>query len=173
MTIIVDSREQKWKHVQTGFDRLGIRWIRSKLYVGDYGRIDNMSTVIDRKADLQEVAGNLIQEHDRFRRECLRARDAGIRLIVLIEEAGLESAEDVKAWVNPRRGAWERISRAHRAGRMLETKIPGKPPVNGVTLSAIMTSMAERYGVEWQFCPREHTAGRIADILAQIGGEHG
>lgn len=169
MTIIVDSREQKWKHVQTGFDRLGLRWIRSKLYVGDYGRVDNLSTVIDRKHDLQEVSGNLVQEHERFRRECIRARDAGIRLIVLVEESGLESVEDVKSWVNPRRGAWERISRTHRAGKMLDIRIPTKPPVSGATLAAIMTAMSERYGVEWQFCPADHTAGRIADILAQLG----
>ena len=173
MTIIVDSREQKWKHVQDGFDRLGLKWVRSKLYVGDYGRVDNLSTVIDRKQDLQEVAGNLIQEHECFRKECIRARDADIRLIVLIEEPGLESVEDVKSWINPRRGAWERISRAHSAGRLLATKIPKKPPVNGVTLAAIMTSMAERYGVQWMFCPRDHTAGRIADILAMEGGKNG
>ena len=58
-TIICDSREQKWDHVQSYLERAGIRWLRSKLPVGDYGRMDNLSVVVDRKASLSEVEGNL------------------------------------------------------------------------------------------------------------------
>ena len=48
MTIICDSREQKWNHVRDYFDVAQVKWIRSKLPCGDYGRMDNLTTVIDR-----------------------------------------------------------------------------------------------------------------------------
>ena len=168
-TVIVDSREQKWQHVREGFDRLGVPWVRSKLYVGDYARLDNMTHVIDRKYGLQEVAGNLIQEHERFRRECVRAMDAGIRITVLIEEKGVEDLEAVRDWKNPRRSAWDRIKAAHDHGRMLSTQIPKRPPVNGVMLQTIMATMALKYRVEWKFTTADRCAGDILDILAQVG----
>ena len=63
-TIIADSREQKWDHVREYLDCHGVLWLRSKLPVGDYARMDNMATVIDRKQNLNEVESNVIHQHD-------------------------------------------------------------------------------------------------------------
>lgn len=168
MTIICDSREQKWDHVQRHLERSGIRWLRSKLPVGDYGRMDNLSVVVDRKASLTEVEGNLIQQHERFRREAIRAQENGIRLIILVEAHGIHSLEDVEHWENPRRKRWEKIDQAHANGRMLSVKISPKPPVDGAQLSQIMRTMSDKYGLEWRF--RSHQdAGR--EILKHLGVE--
>lgn len=168
MTIICDSREQRWDHVKAYFDSQGIRWIRSKLPVGDYARMDNMTTVIDRKAGLGEVESNLIHQHERFRRELQLAQDNGIRLIVLVEQMGVESLQDVAGWVNPRRVRWEKIDRAHSKGRMLNVKISSRPPINGPQLAQTMQTMAEKYGVEWRFTTHNDVGAEIVRILEGI-----
>lgn len=168
MTIIADSREQRWDHVKSYFDSQSIRWIRSKLPVGDYARMDNMTTVIDRKAGLGEVEGNLIHQHERFRRELQLAQDNGIRLIVLIEQAGVESVHDVAGWVNPRRVRWEKIDRAHSKGRMLNVKISPQPPVDGPQLAKIMQTMADKYAVEWRFTTHNEVGAEIMRILSEL-----
>lgn len=168
MTIICDSREQKWDHVQSYLERSGVRWLRSKLPVGDYGRMDNLSVVVDRKASLTEVEGNLIQQHERFRREAIRAQENGIRLIILVEAHGIHSLEDVAGWENPRRKRWEKIDQAHANGRMLSIQISPKPPVDGAQLMQIMKTMQDKYGLEWRFCSHQE-AGK--EILKHLGVE--
>lgn len=165
MTIICDSREQKWDHVLRYLERSGIRWLRSKLPVGDYGRMDNLSVVVDRKASLTEVEGNLIQQHERFRNEAKRAKENGIHLIVLVEAHGIHSLDDVECWVNPRRTRWEKIDQAHANGRMLKIKISQKPPVDGIQLAQIMRTMAEKYGLEWRFCSHQDAGKKILELL--------
>lgn len=178
VTIICDSREQKWEHVQRYLDRCGLRWIRSKLPVGDYGRMDNLTTVVDRKASLTEVEGNLIQQHDRFRRECQLAQNNGIQLIILIENAWCHGLEDVAVWENPRRKRWEEIDKAHAQGRRLREKISPRPPVTGAQLEKIMQSMTDKYGVKWRFCPHQDAGKKIMELLnvevqdAECGDSH-
>jgi len=178
--------------------KLGYKVLRSKLPAGDYGLMTDLSTVIDTKKDLQEIYGNLIgKEHSRFRDECELCRSNGIRLIILCEhmyadtpgeisrmigmaersikaykDHGYRQApqkyyralkdlkhneeypvyclEDVKAWQNPR------LAESPRA-------------VNGERLYRIMMTMAEKYGVQWEFCDRLHTGRRIVELLT--GGE--
>lgn len=177
MTIICDSREQKWEHVKAHLDRQGIKWLRSKLPVGDYGRLDNLSTVVDRKASLSEVEGNLIQQHDRFRRECERAQENGIRLVVLIENAWCHRLEDVQDWENPRRKRWEMLDSAHSKGQRLHEKCSPRPPVDGAQLYKIMQTMSDKYGVEWRFCPHQDAGRKILELLgveadAEGGANH-
>lgn len=167
MTIIADSREQRWDHVRAYFDRNGIKWIRSKLPVGDYGRIDNLATVIDRKKNLNEVESNLIHDHERFRAECVRAKENGIRLIVLVESGSCRVLDDVAYWQNPRWAMWNKIDRAHAEGRMLYRKIPPRAPVTGVQLYKIMQTMADKYGIEWRFCLHQNAGEEICRILGQ------
>ena len=147
MVIQCDSREQRWANVRNYLDANGIKWTRSKVVVGDYIRMDNAMLSVDRKRDLQEVAQNLTQQHERFRRECVKAQDLGIRLIVLIEHGrGINNLDDVRAWVNPR----------------LEVS---PYAVTGSRLAATMETMARKYGVEWRFCQKQDTGKVIVQIL--------
>ena len=101
MIIQIDTREHKYElaRVQRQLERLGVKTINSKLYVGDYQSLDNPRLVVDRKKDLLELCGNVCQQHDRFRRELVRAQDAGIRIIILCEHGeDVRSLEDVYFW---------------------------------------------------------------------------
>lgn len=98
MDIQIDSREKARairKIVKT-FDDNGVKHFSSKLLVGDYMSLDNPRLIIDRKQNLQELCGNVCQQHERFKRELLKAMDAGIQLIILIEHGkDIKSIEDV------------------------------------------------------------------------------
>lgn len=167
-TIICDSREQKWEHVKVAIENNGLLWIRSKLPVGDYTRMDDMTVVVDRKAGLSEVENNLIHQHERFRRECELAQEHGIKLIILVEDGMRHQLSDVDAWINPRRQAWERIDRMHAEGKMLRKRIPHKPPVNGEQLRKIMETMQDKYGIEWRFCVHRMAGVTICKILGAL-----
>ena len=105
VTVQIDTREKDHaiRHILAEFEKQGVRHFRSKLYVGDYQRLDSGLLVVDRKQNLTEIASNLTQQHQRFRAELERARAAHIRVVILCEHGGqIRSIEDVAAWKNPR-----------------------------------------------------------------------
>ena len=148
MVIQVDSREQKYDHVTRYFDSKEIKWVRSKCVVGDYVNLENPMVVIDRKKDLQEVAGNVCQQHDRFVRELELAKELGYKMIVLIEEPWVTNLVDVCSWYN-----WRR------------KKNP--KAITGKTLYKIMATMCEKYGVVWQFTSKQNCGKRIVELLGR------
>ncbi|MEG2274176.1 MAG: hypothetical protein RSC44_02485, partial [Clostridia bacterium] len=83
MIIQCDTRQQDSKHIlkEQYFASVGIKCVRSKLFVGDYTRLDNQTICVDSKQDLVEVAGNICgKQHERFRAECIKAKENGIQL---------------------------------------------------------------------------------------------
>lgn len=146
MVIQIDSREQKYDHVTRYFDSQGIKWVRSKCVVGDYINLENPMVVIDRKKDLQEVAGNVCQQHERFVRELELANELGYKIIILIEEPNTTKLTDVCGWFN-----WR--------------KKKNPKAVNGKTLYKIMLTMSEKYNVEWQFTTKQKCGKRIVELL--------
>ena len=121
ITIQQDTREQKNKHnnILKYFEKNNIKVVRSKMYVGDYTRLDKQDVVIDVKKDLQEVYSNIIQSNLRFKNECVRAKDAGIKLIILVADENIQDIEQVHTWENERLEKWEYITKAHQNGKML------------------------------------------------------
>lgn len=146
MHIIVDSREQKYSHVTDYFDSQNIKWYRSKLICGDYQNPLNPMVIIDRKKDLQEVAGNVCQQHDRFVRELELAKELGYKLIVLVEEPNITSLSEVVTWYN-----WRR------------KKNP--KAVSGKTLHKIMLTMSQKYDMVWEFTTKGNCGKRIVELL--------
>lgn len=144
----MDSREQKYDHVVQYFDSQNIKWVKSKCVVGDYVNLENPMVVIDRKKDLQEVAGNVCQQHERFVRELELAKELGYRLIVLVEEPSISSVEQVFSWYN-----WR--------------KKKNPKAINGRTLAKIMLTMSNKYGVEWQFTTKAKCGERIVELLGE------
>ena len=151
LVILEDTRNKpnKNKHIRDQLESLGYKVERSKIYCGDYTWATNQSICVDTKQDLQEVVGNVIQQHDRFRSECIRAKEAGIKLIILITEPKVTCLSDVFSWWNPRL----RYSKKATTGRQL-----GK----------ILYSMKEKYEVDFQFCKKSEVGKRIVEVL---GGE--
>ena len=145
----IDSRERMRPigHILAAFDARGIAHSIGWLYVGDYADQADARTVIDRKQNLTEVCANLTYQHERFRAELERARDAGIRLVILVEHGrGIRSLHDVFGWYNPRLRTSPRATTGRQLGRMMYT-------------------VAARYGVEWRFCDPAETGAEILKIL--------
>ena len=77
LVILVDSREKQNGHIRDYFKRQGIPYEVTKLDFGDYScKIPasaadqdiyfHQDIVIERKASLEELSGNLAQHRDRF-----------------------------------------------------------------------------------------------------------
>ena len=164
MTIQIDTREHQgeYERIIKQFDALNVPYFRSKLYVGDYLNLDNPRLVIDRKKDLQEVVGNVTQQHKRFREELIRAQEAGIKIIVLIEHGnGINTLEDVFFWRNPRKHEvkWRMVN-----GKRVKS-VASSTATDGEQLYKILNTMRERYGVEFRFCEKKDTGRTIKELL--------
>lgn len=168
MTIQIDSREHKkeLERIKKQFDKCGIKYFISKLYVADYMSLDNPRLVIDRKKDLQEICGNVCQQHERFKAELLRAKEQGIKLVILCEHgADIKSLEDVYFWQNPRKYQirWKTVN-----GKRVKDVISAKA-VDGNQLYKSLCTIRDRYNVDFVFCQKEETGQKIIEILANGG----
>lgn len=167
MQIQVDTREhaKEWERIKGQFDALGVQYFRSKMYVGDYQSLDNPRLVIDRKKDLQEICGNVCQQHERFKAELLRAKEQGIKLVILCEHgADIKSLEDVFFWQNPRKYQirWRTVN-----GKRVKDVISAKA-VDGNQLYKSLCTIRDRYNVDFVFCQKEETGQKIIDILGSL-----
>ena len=149
MVIIVDTREKPRAIVKilAEFDRQGVKYVRRALNFADYFNPEKPDVIIDRKQNLLEIAGNVVQGRARFLREVERCNRAGCHMIVLIEHGGkIRTLEDVIGWKNPR--------------------LKVSPlAVSGERMFKIMKAMESRYGIEWQFCSKQQTGKRIIELL--------
>ena len=167
MIIQQDTREQQGKkdHILKYFADNDIKVVRSKLFVGDWTRLDKQDICIDTKFGCAEVYSNIVQQHVRFRDECIRAQQCGIKLIILVEDESITDLRGVEHWKNPRYIQWCKIRSMHEAGKALNLKQPKQPPLSSIQLMDRMKVMAERYGIEWQFTPKAECGRRIVEIL--------
>ena len=149
MTIQIDSREKPKaiRNICYEFTRQGAQYFVSKLPCGDYCSLDNARFCIDRKQNLNELVGNVCQQHQRFVRELQWAQELGIRLVFLVEHGdSIRSLEDVKAWVNP---------------RLRESPFA----VSGERLYKILSTLEARYNTKFYFCTKAQTGKRIIELL--------
>ena len=166
MDIQIDSREKARairKIVKT-FDDNGVKHFSSKLLVGDYMSLDNPRLIIDRKQNLQELCGNVCQQHERFKRELLKAMDAGIQLIILIEHGkDIKSIEDVYFWKNPRKHEvrWRTVN-----GKK-ERYVASSKAVDGHQLYKSLCTIRDRYNVRFEFCEKNDTGKKIIELLSE------
>lgn len=164
MQIMIDTREKQHaiKRILSEFEKHGIQSISSKLYVGDYMSLDNPRLIIDRKQNLQELCGNVCQQHERFKRELLKAMDAGIQLIMLIEHGNdIKSIEDVYFWKNPRKHEvrWRTVN-----GKK-ERYVASSKAVDGNQLYKSLCTIRDRYNVRFEFCEKNDTGKKIIELL--------
>lgn len=163
VSIIEDTRQQAGKHSRKhdDFGRMGIQLVRSKLPWGDYAPAPKVS--VDTKKDLYELAADVTQQHARFRAECEGARDGGCRLVILVENThGIQTLQDLAAWREPDRHLQMRV---RRSGNRYSRRIEGE------RIAKACATMECRYGVRFEFCHPNESAGKIMEILE--GGNHG
>lgn len=142
MVIYEDTRQQAGKHrnIHAYCRASGIKIIRQALNVGDYQIAGKGDISVDTKQDVLELASNVFQEHDRFRAECMRAQEAGIQLIVLVEE--LLPGGRLDRWLPPR-------------------EVRFSPS----TLRKAMITMQREYGVKFRFCDGRSTGRQLIEYL--------
>lgn len=161
LTLIEDSRQQAGKHrnVAAYCQRMGIEIIRQKLEVGDYMFSHDEfwsypMISVDTKESILELSKNIMSDdHKRFKAECIRAREMGIQLIVLIEEALPYGRLDM--WEVPK---WKSTDRFHKYGDPVTL-------VHPASLRQACITMQERYGVKFRFCTRRQSPARIIKYL--------
>lgn len=149
LTIQIDSREKARAitKILAEFDEQGVKHYISKLWVGDYMSLDNPRLIVDRKQNLGEVVSNVTQGHTRFRNELVRAKEAGIKLVILVEHSSLiKSIDDVEGWSNPR-------------------AVASPSAMTGKTLAKVMRTLESKYGCEFRFCVKQATGRKILEIL--------
>ena len=142
--ITIDTREKRYGHIASYFNRNKVPYEVHKLDFGDYAIETAPQLVIDRKRNLEEVATNLCSaDSSRFWREIRGAHRLGIKVIILVEHGDpIKSVKDVSAWKNP-------YSAYMSGDRIVE--------------QMMKTSLA--YGVEWRFCNKRETGRKILEIL--------
>jgi len=173
MILLEDTRNQIGKHdiKHKWFEEHGVEIRRQALYVGDYTLPTNQSVCIDTKKDIQELVSDICgKQHERFRNECIRAQEAGIRLIILTENLGghikdniiqptITSLAELHRWKNPRLFIF------------LNGKQKYPRATRGVTLQKACMTLKAKYGVEFLFTTPEKSAEKIVELLK--GGDLG
>jgi len=153
MIFIHDTRNKPGKHdnVENYLRDNGHTIIRSKMYVGDIALLHDQSVCIDLKQNLQEVCSNICQQHVRFRNELIRAQEANIRLLFLVQHSrSIRTLSDVRHWRNPR------LSVSPYA-------------LNGPALYQRLVTIENRYGTTFHFCDKSKTGEMIVELLENNG----
>lgn len=122
MNIIVDTREQKplWEEKE-GFVE------RRKLDEGDYTTAKLLNKFHIERKSANDLYGSIIQGHERFRKELLRAQEKGIILRIFVEC----SKRDFVGKKFP--GGW---------------RLKMKPAI----LAKIVSTISEKYSVDFVWC---------------------
>jgi ERCC4-type nuclease len=144
MKLIVDTREKKNTHILKYFILHDVDYIERKLDVADYQIEGKPDIAIDRKQNLEELARNLMNraDHSRFWKEVRRAKESGIKMIILCEHGkGINAIPDVAKWQSK------------------YTTVTGRALMDEIYRVHIA------YGVEFLFCSKRSTGKRILELL--------
>ena len=177
-----DTRERKNQHILKYFEKKNIEYETKKVDEGDY-KLEGKNTIcIERKGNLNEIMANITQA--RFKRELERAKQKGVKLIVLIENSSnINSIDDIPLkWKNPRLeqykrtlkwklglnyhaeyNEWELYRQAKERG--LQTY---RPPISPEQLRKALHTIEENkedYDVSFEFCSKSETGQKILEIL--------
>lgn len=149
LTIIEDTRQKKDKHeAKHGWwEAHKTKVIRCALPFGDY--CPPPPVAIDTKQDIAEIGFNMcgsVREKRRFKNECQEARDAGTRLVFLVEDKRFDVVEDLY-------------------GKQIQ--LHNGQIVPGDQLATAMRTMENRYGCEFMFCAPEEAAQIITELLEE------
>lgn len=142
MSVLCDTREQMTPRSSRRLKQIGVPIERVALSFGDYSaRCDALdlrsSVAIERKMDLSELARCYCQDRKRFIREFERAKKAGAKLYLLVENGSLDEAYS-----------------GHYRAR-----------VHPSSLTASMLAWLARYDCQLLFCKEENSGQVIHDVL--------
>lgn len=147
ITLIEDTRQKKDLHKikHDYWNEEGRTIIRCALPFGDY--ISAPKVAVDTKQNIAEIGMNMCgsgREKHRFTEECKKAKEAGCKLIFLIEDPKYACIDDLYG---------------HSIYLFSGQTIPGDQ------LATAMHTMQNRYGCEFWFCPPKEAGRIITELL--------
>jgi len=154
MYVVIDTREKPKAigGIIDYFDRNGIQHVSSKLLFGDYMDYSHPQIVVDRKQNIAELAKNCTTEHERFKREMQKAKDAGAFLFILVEQNRYKD-----------RSEWVQVN-------CIDDLIRWSSPhtmVRGEQVFRILWSWMNKYPVAVEFCDKRSTGKRIIELISK------
>ena len=156
MILLCDTRQQAGKHrnIEAYCRKNKILMQRQKLDVGDYMIKDGLPISVDTKQNMLELCKDVMSsDHRRFRAECIRAKNLGIQLVILVEEELPFGKVDL--WQVP---TWESSNQWHRYGDPMTL-------VDPKALRKALITMTVKYGVIFRFCSRRQSPSRVIKYL--------
>ena len=150
--LIIDSRE-KPKAITRILDYCqnnGIKYMTSKLIVGDYMMFNNPGIIVDRKQNVAELAKNCTSDKTRFLAEIQTAQNLGVELVILVEQdkyqdrgktVVIRDISDLLTWSNP------------------------YSTIRGETIYRTLAYWTNKYPFRVEFCRKADTGKRIIEIL--------
>ena len=151
--LIIDTREKPKaiKSLLTYIKRQSIPYEVKKLDYGDYLNTDHPDIVIDRKQNISELAKNVgTKDRERFKREILRAQEAGAHLVILVEQSKYQD-----------RGEWVQVQ---DISNLLRWSSP-HTQITGERIYRILVSWCAKYPISVRFCDKKDTGKEIIKIL--------
>lgn len=147
LTLLVDTREQDTEKARHRLSATELPFERRKLDFGDYSCKVTLSNgeelvfansfAIERKMDLDELAGCFCHSRARFEREFLRAKDLNAKLYLLVENA-----------------SWEKVLQGKYRSKM-----------SSKALLASMVAWLSRYNCQIIMCDSFNSGRLIREIL--------
>lgn len=147
ITIISDTREQPTDRYKRRMEQIGLPYVREKLDAGDYscrcllpdGSDFNLSKyiAIERKMNIDELCQCFTRDRKRFEKEFERAKAAGTKIYLLVEN-----------------GSWEKVYGGKYRSKMTPQ-----------ALIASIDAFRARYDMQLDFCKDETSGLLIRDIL--------
>lgn len=176
MSIIYEDTRQQVargdKHAKKHewFAAHGIEVVRRKLDFGDYAT-DGSNIVIDTKRNIGELAMDVGRDHGRFVREMERAREAGYRLIIMVE--AVQPYTDLDSLNRWRSSACTmcRLFKSRKCDplEVMTCKKYRHKPIQGSSVARICKRMEQNHGCKFVFVHPARAAAVICEIL---GVEH-
>ena len=150
--LLVDTREKPKaiENILATFETEGVPVARTKLLFGDYADYNRPGIVVDRKQNIAELAKNVTVERARFIAELERAKAAGAKLVILVEQnrykdrdkwISVKDVSDLMLWSNP------------------HTKIRGEK------VFRVLSELIYKYNISVIFCDKRVTGKRILEII--------
>lgn len=151
--LLIDSREKQRaiKKITTYFDSIGLIYESTKLLFGDYQDFNRPGIVIDRKQTIAELAKNCTVDSARFVRELERAKKAGARLVILVEQNRYKTEA----------GEWISIQQLSD----LIYWSSKNTTIRGEKVFRVLMSWINRYNLSVEFCNKAQTGQRIYEII--------
>ena len=146
LTLVIDTREQDTAQLRKRIKQANLPVERKKIDYGDYTAkltidendyyLDNI-VVVERKMNADELATCFTRERARFKREFERAKEAGAKTYLLVENT-----------------SWDEIIKGNYRSRMLPQ-----------AYVASLTSWLTRYDCQIIFCSSENSGYLIRELL--------